>query len=416
MLLRCYPKITDWIYFLFNQSPAADYRFLPVYSYGFCVAMAFLAAATIAVMEMRRREKLGLLKGQEIEITYGEAPSLTELTLTAVIGFTVFFKITGIFAYHDELRTGQLQFSTYMVADGIGNLFSKAISIYKYGSWFGGIIGAAALCWYYFESKNSQKLDVPELRKTMIYPSDSIGDLVVIAALLGVSGSAFFNFLEDPGAYNDFWANPIGNLFSGLSIYGGLICAGAGFVVFSYVKKFHLGHFLDSIAPGFILANGIGRIGCQLAGDGDWGIDNLLPKPGWLPQFLWSSHYANNIINMDPNNPIPGCQEEHCWQLVNAVYPTPIYEFLMCTGIFLILWALRKRLTYMPGTIFTIFMMLIGIQRYAIEQWRSISDRGLYHVFGHAFRQSELISIIMFITGLAVTVYLFNRYRGKVQA
>ena len=414
MLLRCYPKLTDWIFFLFNQNPAADYRFLPIYSYGFCVAAAFLAAASLAVAEMRRREKLGLLNGTEGEITIGEPPKLLELLFTVLIGFTIGYKLIGIFTYHEELRTAQLQFSTFMTGGSIGNLLDKALSFYKYGNWIGGILVAAGLGYYYYWSRNKQKLAVPLLKKIMIYPSDSIGDLVVIAALLGISGSAFFNFLEDPAAYKDFWQDPIGSLFSGLSIYGGLICAGAGFVAFAYVKKFHLGHFLDSIAPGFILANGIGRLGCQIAGDGDWGIDNLHAKPALIPQFLWSSHYAHNIINADPTNPIPGCVEEHCWQLANAVYPTPIYEFLMCGAIFLILWALRKRLTYKPGTVFTIFMILIGIQRYTIEQIRSISDRNLYHVFGFGFRQSELISFGMIIVGVGVTAYLLNRYRHSM--
>ena len=81
MLLRCYPKITDFIFQFFNHAPAADYRFLPIYSYGFFVACGFFVAASLAVIEMRRKEKLGLLKGEEIEITVGESATTTELAL-----------------------------------------------------------------------------------------------------------------------------------------------------------------------------------------------------------------------------------------------------------------------------------------------------------------------------------------------
>jgi prolipoprotein diacylglyceryltransferase len=137
----------------------------------------------------------------------------------------------------------------------------------------------------------------------------------------------------------------------------------------------------------------------------------LHPKPDWVPQFLWSSHYEHNIINYDPGSIIPNCSEEHCHFLANAVYPTPMYEFLMCTAIFFILWALRKRLTYKPGMLFAVFTILIGIQRYSIEQWRDLSGRGLYHVFGFALRQSELISVILFLAGVAATVYLYAKYR-----
>jgi prolipoprotein diacylglyceryltransferase len=411
MLLRCFPKITDWIYFFFNQSPAADFRFLPLYSYGFFVAVGFFAAATLAVKEMKRREALGLLTGVESEIKIGEAPLISEAVFYFLFGFIVFFKITGIFVFHDMLRTGQLPFFTYVVSNWNGTLVQKLLSFFTYGSYVGGLAGGGGLAFYYYYARNKEKLSEIITKKIMIYPSDSIGDLLIIALVLGVLGSNLFNFLENPEDYQNFMSDPVGSIFSGLSIYGGLICAGIGFFIYARWKKFNLTHFFDSVAPGFILANGIGRLGCQSAGDGDWGVANLHPKPDWIPQFLWSSHYEHNIINYDPGSIIPNCSEEHCHFLANAVYPTPMYEFLMCTAIFFILWALRKRLTYKPGMLFAVFTILIGIQRYSIEQWRDLSGRGLYHVFGFALRQSELISVILFLAGVAATVYLYAKYR-----
>jgi phosphatidylglycerol:prolipoprotein diacylglycerol transferase len=398
MLLRCYPKITDFIFELFNHASAADYRFLPIYSYGFFVACGFFAAATLAVREMKRREQLGLLHGRPAELTVGEAATTTELVIYFLIGFVVFFKLIGMIAYQPELSRGVFTIKYYFLSLSLG-------------SWVGGIIGAVALSYYYYYSKNKAKLPQPEKKKITVYPSDGIGDLVVIAAVLGVLGSNFFNYLENPGDYQNFWADPAGSLFSGLSVYGGLICAGIGFGIYAYWKKFNLAHFFDSVCPGFILANGIGRIGCQVAGDGDWGLANPNPKPSWFPQFLWSDHYAHNIIDADPGNVIPNCYEEHCNQLFQAAYPTPLYEFLMCAAIFFILWSLRKRLTYKPGILFAIFMILIGIQRFAIEQWRDLSGRETYAFFGMQFRQSELISIGMVIIGLAGTIYLYQRYK-----
>ena len=415
MLLRCFPKITDWIYFFFNQSPLADFRFLPLYSYGFFVAVGFFAAATLAVKEMRRREALGLLTGVETEITVGEAPAISEVIFYFIFGFIVFFKIVGIFVFHEALRTHELAFGTYLMANSTGGLFQKILSVFTYGSSVGGAIGGGLLAFYYYYARNKEKLPEVVTKKLMVYPSDSIGDLLIIALVLGVLGSNLFNFLENPEDYNNFWSDPVGSIFSGLSIYGGLICAGIGFYVYARRKKFNLTHFFDSVAPGFILANGIGRIGCQVAGDGDWGIANLAAKPGWMPQFLWSSHYEHNIINFDPGSFIPGCVEEHCNYLANPAYPTPIYEFLMCTAIFFILWALRKKLTYKPGMIFSIFMILIGIQRYSIEQWRDLSGRGLYHFLGIALRQSEWISIVLFLLGILITVYLHNKYKTTPQ-
>ncbi len=394
MLLRCYPKVTDFIYHFFNQAPAADFRYIPVYSYGFWVAVGFFAAATMAVIEMRRREQLGLLTGQEQEITVGEAPSPTETLVYFLFSFVVFAKLFGLFAYKQQLMQGL----------SVGDYLQSAK-----GSLLGGILGGAAMAYYQYNEKKKQQLPKPERKKIMIYPSDGIGDLVVIAMVLGVSGAAFFNYLENPGDYAHFWDDPIGSLFSGLSVFGGLICAGAGFAFYAWRKKINTAHFFDSIAPGFILANGIGRIGCHVSGDGDWGLPNPYTKPDWFPQFLWSNHYEHNIIDMDPQNVIPGCAEENCHFLTYAAYPTPLYEFLMCTTIFLILWSLRKKMTYKPGIIFTIFMILIGVQRFAIEQWRDLSGRDLYHFGSIALRQSEVISVVMFLLGIAATVYIWNK-------
>jgi phosphatidylglycerol:prolipoprotein diacylglycerol transferase len=410
MLLRCYPKITDWIYFTFNQSPGADFRFLPLYSYGFWVAVGFFVAATLAVKEMKRREALGLLTGVEKEVTEGEGPGITEVLFYFLFGFIILFKVSGIFVYHEVLRTKQLTFGSYLLAGGDGFL-QKIFSFFTYGSYVGGVIGGALFAGYYYYARNKEKLPEVVTKKITIFPSDSIGDLLIIALVLGVLGSNLFNFLENPDDYKNFWSDPVGSIFSGLSIYGGLICAGIGFWLYARWKKFKLNHFFDSVAPGFMFANGIGRLGCQTSGDGDWGIAHLAPKPDWVPQFLWSSHYYNNIIDYDPGSVIPNCTEEHCHFLTNPVYPTPIYEFLMCLAVFFILWALRKRLTDKPGMLFTVFMILIGIQRYSIEQWRDLSGRGLFHVFGMAFRQSELISIALFIFGITGTVYLYMRYK-----
>ncbi len=412
VLLRCYARVTDWIYEVFNHAPAADFRFVPIYSYGFWVAIGFFCAASLAVAEMRRREKLGLLKGNEQEVIVGAPVNYTELGILFFIAFTVFYKVTGIFAYHAALMGDepQLQFGRYFIANPDGGFFDKIISIYTYGSFVGGVLLAGALTAYYYYTARQQQLPEPQKKVITVTPSENIGDLVIIAAVLGILGAVLFNFLESGDSIERFKQDPIGFVTSGLSVYGGLICAGIGFGIYAYYKKFNLAHFFDSVAPGFMLANGIGRLGCQTAGDGDWGIPNLAPKPGWLPQWLWSDYYEHNII--DEGVKIPGCIEQHCHMLAQPAYPTPIYEFLMCTAVFLILWSLRKRLTYKPGMVFFIFMILIGIQRFAIEQWRDNSGRDLYNFFGFALRQSELISIVLFLIGVSVTAYLYKRYKN----
>ena len=100
-------------------------------------------------------------------------------------------------------------------------------------------------------------------------------------------------------------------------------------------------HIADVAAPGLIIAYGIGRIGCQVSGDGDWGIANAATKPDWLgflPDWIWSYTFPHNIIN--EGIPIPGCIGPHCFELAQGVYPTAFYETVMTVIIFSILWSL----------------------------------------------------------------------------
>jgi phosphatidylglycerol---prolipoprotein diacylglyceryl transferase len=308
ILLRCYPRLSDWIADLIGHPIALR---LPIYSYGFMMACGFLAAAYAVTREMKRREALGAI------------PDLGE-------------------------------------KDG--------------------------------------------LKK---WASDLVGDWVFICALFGVAGSSFFNFLENPTSYDNFWQDPAGTLFSGLSVFGGMICAGLALLVYNKVKKIHIPHSFDCIAYSFVLALGIGRLGCHVSGDGDWGIPNTQPKPAYLPQIVWANNYEHNIANDGVY--MQGCTEEHCMVLPQPVYPTSIYEFLECTAIFLILHGLRRRWTTRPGLLFLACWFMLGIQRYTIEQIRSISDRQLYHLAGHGFKQAELISIALVIIG-AVGFWLLNNY------
>jgi phosphatidylglycerol:prolipoprotein diacylglycerol transferase len=112
---------------------------------------------------------------------------------------------------------------------------------------------------YYLKTKPS----APTIKIERVYPSDLVGDLVILAGVFGVTGSVFFNYLESPEDYIGFWNDPVSYLFSGLSVYGGLICAGVAILIFSYRKKINVPNLFDSLAIVFILANGIGRIGCQ---------------------------------------------------------------------------------------------------------------------------------------------------------
>jgi phosphatidylglycerol:prolipoprotein diacylglycerol transferase len=76
-----------------------------------------------------------------------------------------------------------------------------------------------------------------------------------------------------------------------------------------------------------MLAYGVGRIGCQMAGDGDWGIPNTAPKPGWLswaPDWMWSFKYPHNVSMEDQGNKIADCVGKYCNELRLAGIPNTI--------------------------------------------------------------------------------------------
>ena len=374
LLLRCYPTIPH----LINDWFGTDFNF-PIYSFGFFLALAIFVAAWVLQREMKRKEKQGLLQPSFTEITKGEPVKLMELITNAIIGFLLGFKIVGAAMNYDLFVSNP---QDYLIS--------------AQGSLAGGLIGAILLAVNKYYEKKKQQLPKPITEKVKVWPSDRVSDIAIIAAVTGVLGSKLFHNLE---YWEDFMANPISGLisFSGLSIYGGLLVGGACVIWYLYKKNISVIHMADAIAPSLILSYGVGRIGCQLSGDGDWGIDNLMPKPEWLsflPDWLWAYDYAYNVNG--EGIPIAGCGGKFCFALENPVFPTPLYETIMATIIFAILWYFRKRIE-IPGRIMALYLVLNGIERFWIEKIRVNIP---YHIADYEITQAEIISVVFFLGGL----------------
>ena len=132
-----------------------------------------------------------------------------------------------------------------------------------------------------------------------------------------------------------------------------------------------------------MLGYAIGRLGCQLSGDGDWGIAaNMQLKPEWLPAWLWAQTYQGNIAGISLSSP--------------GVYPTPIYETSMAFAAFGLLWYLRSQKNN-PSYLFSMYLLLAGFERLLIEKIR-VNVR--CHLQGFAFTQAEAISFFLIIGGL----------------
>jgi phosphatidylglycerol:prolipoprotein diacylglycerol transferase len=222
-------------------------------------------------------------------------------------------------------------------------------------------------------------------------PSELMGTMLLIAAGAGIVGAKIFHILEN---FGEFVLHPAAMIFSagGLTFYGGFLCAGAALAYYVRQKGIPVSAMADAVAPGLILGYGIGRSGCHLAGDGDWGITaNMALKPEWLPTWLWAETYPNNILGIDI--PAPG------------VYPTSIYEFVAAVAIFGVLWVVRKH-PFKGGWLFSLYLVLSGVERFLIEQIRVNNE---YELFGVTPTQAEIISTVTVIAGIFGLVWLTRR-------
>ncbi len=348
-------------------------------SFGFFVALCFIISAWALTLELRRKQQQGLFSYTEEKLVIGAPASMVDLVLNFLLGFVFGYKIIGAFTIPDALNDPQA-----FILSSSGNL------------WLGVLVGLffAGLKWY---EKHKQQLDEPEERVIRIWPHDRVGDLLIYAAGFGFLGAKIFHNLEN---WNDFAKDPIGALlsFSGLTFYGGLICAGAAIMIYARRIKLPIIHLVDAFAPILMLGYAIGRIGCQVSGDGDWGIANLNPKPfSWMPDWLWAYQYPHNVVG--DGMPIPGCTGPYCNQLVPAVYPTALYEVILCSLIFVVLWSIRKKIK-IPGQLFGIYLMFNGMERFLIE---SIRVNTKYESLPFQPTQAQIISVVLFIVGLLLT-------------
>lgn len=369
------------LYYAFRDMFGWEIRGLRfINSFGFFVALAFLSAAWILTLELKRKSQRGLLQYEETKIVVGEPAGIVDLFLNFLMGFILGYKIVGAFI------AGPEDPQTY--------IFSSE------GSWAAGItlgLFFAGLKWY---EKNKQKLSKPEERTIRIWPQDRVGDIIVLGAIFGFGGAKIFHNLEN---WNEFVADPIGALlsFSGLTFYGGLICAAIAILWYGRKHKISMRQLCDAAAPALMLAYAIGRIGCQVSGDGDWGIPSNGPNPiSFLPDWMWSFKYPHNVINAGVA--IPGCTGQYCSELPYGAYPTPFYETVMCLILFGILWYFRKKIQ-VPGRIFALYLILNGIERFLIEKIRVNTK---YDIFGFHPTQAEIISSLLVLTGIILWIVL----------
>ncbi|RYD93973.1 MAG: diacylglyceryl transferase, partial [Sphingobacteriales bacterium] len=315
----------------------------------------------------------------------------------------------------------------------------------------GILLGGILAGWKWWE-KRKEQLPKPEQRTIRLWPHDRVGEFTILALIFGLLGAKLFDIFEN---WTDFLKHPADYIFSpaGLTFYGGLICAAIAIIIYARKHRIPIRHLADSVAPALMIAYAIGRIGCQVAGDGDWGIYNSAYKvdanqkvveaaPGdyeqtlkthapyiasrwreyggvpqqtafknpvsFLPNWFFAYQYPHNV-NED-GVPIAGCSDnKYCNALPVPVFPTPLYELLAGTALFFLLWAVRKRVKP-AGALFCLYLIVNGVERFLVELIR-VNNR--LDFLGMHPTQAEVIAVGLVLTGVAGWIWLSRKKEAK---
>jgi phosphatidylglycerol:prolipoprotein diacylglycerol transferase len=176
-------------------------------------------------------------------------------------------------------------------------------------------------------------------------PSDWTYEMVFAALIGGLVGSRVDFLIQNWDEVSD---DVLGNIFSGSGLvwFGGLVGGAIGVILWARWRRWLGWQMFDTAAVPLAIGYAIGRVGCQLSGDGDYGTQSDLP---------WAMAY--------PDGTVPTTDEVH---------PTPVYETVAMGLAAVVLWHLRDR--FAPGVLFGIYLMIAGVERFLIEFIRRNDD------------------------------------------
>ena len=224
---------------------------------------------------------------------------------------------------------------------------------------FGVMVAIAFLVAYWISSLEYKRKGLDE---------KLLGNVFVAAMIGGIVGAKILYLLENV-PISEIMRNPVPNLFSrgGLTFYGGFFGAVLLVWIISLRSKVSFWNILDGLAPGLAIGHAIGRIGCLLVGD-DYGTPSDLP---------WSMAFPKGL---------PPTTER--------VHPTQVYEAILLGIIFLVLWKIRKK-EAQDGWLFSILLILAGIERFLIEFIRSTSPSPV-----PGLSLAQVIALALIIVGI----------------
>jgi phosphatidylglycerol---prolipoprotein diacylglyceryl transferase len=242
--------------------------------------------------------------------------------------------------------------------------------------------------------------------------------ITIFAVIFGIAGAKLLYLVEE---FDAFLADPVRMTFSagGLTWYGGFLLALLAVSLFIRWKKIPFMKVWDCLGIALILAYGVGRVGCHLSGDGDYGQPTHLPwgtiyaqgtaKPTMMledyfrrePASAEAWHYDSLRVMIAGRDKMGHVYTQFDAQ--TPLHPTPLYELLLGVAGFFILLAVEKR-GLIPGQLFMAYLMLSSVFRFMVEFLR------LQPRLTMGLSEAQLISIALFILGAAGYLVIGRRH------
>ncbi|HYN15889.1 MAG TPA: prolipoprotein diacylglyceryl transferase [Terriglobales bacterium] len=230
-------------------------------------------------------------------------------------------------------------------------------------------------------------------------PGDPL-NIILLLVVAGLAGSKLYHLLERPA---EFFSNPIGLFFSsyGFAWFGGFLGGLAVLLWLAHHYRVPILAFLDACSPVAALGYAIGRIGCLLSGDGDYGIATNLPWGMAFPPLEAGCRVHHFVCAIHGSlEPSYGTTVGLATHAIVRVHPTPIYEFIVGVLIACFLWRrstqrLRDKAT--PGEILAEYLVLTGLARFLVEFIR-INPRSAFGVLTNA----QVVSLLSIVAGVVL--------------
>jgi phosphatidylglycerol:prolipoprotein diacylglycerol transferase len=208
--------------------------------------------------------------------------------------------------------------------------------------------------------------------KELDAPVDWSYELILAAAVGGLLGAKLWFSMQEGE-----WS--LSQIFSGTGLvwYGGALGGAAAVALYAWWRKILNYTLLDVCAPALAAGYAVGRIGCQLSGDGDYGK----PTDSWI-----GMGYPDGTVPTPP-----GVQ----------VYPTPIFETVSMAILAIVLWRLRDR--WHPGVLFGVYLIFSSLSRFVVEFFRR------NEVVAAGMTLAQIVSVALALIGVAFVLALKDR-------